>query len=63
MAVAARGFAPRHRPAGASRPMAMSHERKLHFEAEVSDKGGALVDRGIIDKRSGRTGSTFWRPP
>jgi hypothetical protein len=34
-------------------------ERQLHFEAEVADKDGELVDRVIIDKRSGRIRSTY----
>ncbi len=34
-------------------------ERELHFEAEVKDKDGDLVDRVIIDKRSGRIRSTY----
>jgi hypothetical protein len=29
-------------------------ERNLHFEAEINDTDGDLVDRVIIDKRSGR---------
>ena len=29
-------------------------ERALHFEAEINDMDGVLVDRVIIDKRSGR---------
>jgi hypothetical protein len=34
-------------------------ERQLHFEAEVKDRDGELVDRVIIDKRSGRIRSTY----
>ena len=34
-------------------------ERELHFEAEVNDKDGDLVDRIIIDKRSGRIRSMY----
>jgi hypothetical protein len=34
-------------------------ERELHFEAEVKDKGGDVVDRVIVDKRSGRIRSIY----
>lgn len=34
-------------------------ERDLHFEAEVLDKDSELVDRVIVDKRSGRIRSTY----
>lgn len=34
-------------------------ERDLHFEAEVIDKDGDLVDRVAVDKRSGRIRSMY----
>jgi hypothetical protein len=34
-------------------------ERELHFEAEVKDKDGDLVDRVIVDRRSGRIRSIY----
>ncbi len=34
-------------------------EKELYFEAEVRDAGGKLVDKVIIDKRSGRIRSIY----
>ncbi|HMK60244.1 MAG TPA: hypothetical protein VK452_03750 [Dissulfurispiraceae bacterium] len=34
-------------------------ERELFFEADIRDKRGALVDKVIIDKRTGRIRSTY----
>lgn len=34
-------------------------ERDLYFEADVRDRHGALVDKVIIDKRTGRIRSTY----
>ncbi|MGO9377846.1 MAG: hypothetical protein ACLPN1_19120 [Dissulfurispiraceae bacterium] len=34
-------------------------ERELFYEAEVRDRRGALVDKVIIDKRTGRIRSTY----
>lgn len=34
-------------------------ERELFFEADVRDRHGALVDKVIVDKRTGRIRSTY----
>ena len=34
-------------------------ERELFFEADIRDRRGALVDKVIIDKRTGRIRSTY----
>jgi hypothetical protein len=34
-------------------------EKELFFEAEIRDKGNNLVDKVIIDKRTGRIRSTY----
>jgi hypothetical protein len=34
-------------------------ERELFFEADIRDKHGALADKVIIDKRTGRIRSTY----
>lgn len=34
-------------------------ERELFFEAEIRDENGRVIDRVIIDKRTGRARSTF----
>lgn len=34
-------------------------EKELYFEAEVRDKNGNVVDRVVIDKRTGRIRSIF----
>lgn len=34
-------------------------EREFFFEAEIRDRNGRLIDRMIIDKRTGRARSTF----
>jgi hypothetical protein len=34
-------------------------EKELFFEAEIRDRKGELIDRVIIDKRTGRARSTF----
>lgn len=34
-------------------------ERELFFEADVRDRRGALVDKVIVDKRTGRIRSTY----
>jgi hypothetical protein len=34
-------------------------EKNLYFEAEVLDRNGAIIDKAIIDKRTGRIRSIF----
>ena len=34
-------------------------EKELFFEAEIRDKGNNLVDKVIVDKRTGRIRSTY----
>jgi len=34
-------------------------ERKLFFEAEIRDKNNNLIDKMIVDKRTGRIRSTY----
>jgi hypothetical protein len=34
-------------------------EKNLYFEAEILDQNGALVDKAIVDKRTGRIRSIY----
>ena len=34
-------------------------EKDLYFEAEVKDKGNKVIDKVIVDKRTGRIRSTY----
>ena len=34
-------------------------EKDLYFEAEVKDKGNRVIDKVIVDKRTGRIRSTY----